>query len=75
MCEEMAHTWPKGSSTMPYRSPQNWSVRGINTFAPAATARANAASQSSVQKWILTDDPFRVLGDFRPPKAGISSAR
>ena len=38
---------PKGSVTMPQRSPQNWSSTGIIAFAPAATARSVAASASA----------------------------
>src|SRR5690606_35388383 len=41
------HLWPKGSLTLPMRSPQNWLVTGITTSAPAATAFAKAASTSA----------------------------
>src|SRR5436189_256462 len=37
-----AQPWPKGSRSFPYRSPQNWSSRGIVGSAPAATACAQS---------------------------------
>src|SRR5207245_1891043 len=44
---EIVHTCPDGSMIRPVRSPQNWFLIGIRTFAPAATARATAWSTSS----------------------------
>ena len=48
------------------------SATGIVTVAPAATARATAASTSSDAKWIVTGEPFKALGP-RAPHSGISS--
>ena len=47
----------------------------MTTLAPAATARAKAASQSSAQRWIFTEVPLSPFGDFTDPNPGISSAR
>src|SRR3990170_7803644 len=35
---------PNGSTTIPYRSPQNWLSRGIATLAPASTACCHSLS-------------------------------
>src|SRR4029079_1623974 len=44
------HSCPNGSVTFPYRSPQNMSLAGMLTVAPAAAARAPAASQSATSR-------------------------
>src|SRR2546427_12485669 len=43
----IAHWKPNGSTTCPYRSPQNVSSTGLRTVAPASTAFLNAAFASS----------------------------
>ena len=39
LCVASPHECPKGSTTLPKRSPQNMSATGIDAFAPASTAR------------------------------------
>src|SRR6266446_5113181 len=43
-------TWPKGSVTLPNRSPQNMSAGGIEDLAPASSARLNAESTSGTYR-------------------------
>src|SRR4051794_27440001 len=48
------HSWPNGSVTFPYRSPQNMSSAGIVTVAPAVAARAMASSALGTHRWMVT---------------------
>src|SRR5580704_6353552 len=51
LCVEIVHVLPNGSRTRPSREPKNISVMGLNTLAPASTARAKTASESATKIW------------------------
>src|SRR6516165_5381259 len=75
LCVATVHVYPWGSAKPPHLSPQNWLSSGMVTFPPAATARLNAASQSSTYSQSDAGEPPIAFGPLPPMNGSLSMMR